>query len=49
MGTDFKINEYGEIIRADGATTNTDKKPQKSNKRFYTSLFCLFWLFWGFC
>ena len=34
MGTDFKINEYGEIIRADGATTNTDKKPQKSNKRF---------------
>ena len=34
MGGDYKINEYGEIIRADGATTNTDKKPQKSNKRF---------------
>lgn len=34
MGADFKINEYGEIIRADGTTTNTDQKPQKGNKRF---------------
>lgn len=32
MGADFKINEYGEIIRADSTTTN--KKPQKSNNNF---------------
>lgn len=41
MGADFKINEYGEIIREDSSTEKTDKKPKKSNKILFY-FFCFF-------
>ena len=46
MGADFKINEYGEIIRADGTTAN--KKPQKSNKKFLYFFILLVLVIMGF-
>ena len=39
MGADFKINEYGEIIRADDTTIN--KKPQKKNNKKFLYFFIL--------
>ncbi|MBO5717431.1 MAG: hypothetical protein J6R50_04825 [Alistipes sp.] len=46
MGADFKINEYGEIIRADDTARN--KKPQKKNKIFLYFIILLVLVIMGF-
>ena len=48
MGADFKINEYGEIIRADGTTSNTNKEPQKSSKKMFKFVVLLVLVVIGF-
>lgn len=48
MGADFKINEYGEIIREDSSTEKTDKKPKKSNKILFYFFISLVLVIVGF-